>query len=1362
VNATQLTSSAKEALRKTVRGLRAALIPELAQAADREYHLSVDLAKAKLPEARRRRRERLEEWAAERARSEGKGAKKAGAAALRDRYLAEAAEEAAYTLLNRLVLIRILEHHAVLGPAVLTGGAKSPGYEKEFLGYAGPLAQDDTRGFAPLLDVIYGELSLELPGLFGQVGLTALFPIPAALLRQVVEALNDPDLESAWGDDTTLGWVYQYWNDPEREALDKKIADGGKIEPHEIASKTQMFTERYMVEWLLQNSLGLTWLAICKKNGWTAEAEAVLPILDERRAAFRARREAGEVALDALMPIATDLEGAWKYYVPQPIPADAVEKAPASIRDLRLLDPACGSGHFLVIAFDLLARLHEEEARHRGEEVSPESIAEAIVGQNLFGIDLDARAIQIAAAALWLKAKLYAPNARLAGLNLVAPTLRLGRLPADDPALARLQGSLEKEVGLPRELTTKLVQGLAGVDHLGSLLRVDRAVEDAFREAQAAYEKEKGWQGKLGEAPRLAPPDASSALARSQVIERLETFLAEHSASEDLGVRLDGEQLAAGVRFIRIAKEGSYDVVVGNPPYQGLSKTTNFDYVVKQYPRGKADLYAAFLERGLELVREGGISALVTMRGWMFLGQFKELREHILANFDLRCIGDFDRGAFDEVPNEVLAVSAPVIRRAPHSGVDSVAIQPTPFNDTSYDRQRTNRKRAAVLAQVGRYEFDPKGFEVIEGEPIVYWWTKEFLERYAKAPKLGARSKVRKGLCTCGDVRFTRRRFELPVHAANRWSWAPSVNGGEDAEWFEPQRELVRWALNGLEIKVDQEASYGSISKHVRSEALYFCPGIAFTMVGNNFRVRAHRVNSIFLDKGSSAFPTDIPASLCAMNRSDARVAIQSLNPSVSFQVGDVNRLPLFEVSEAHGVFSTIERAFTEHESHREPSVEFRTPGPSPWRYAQDWAQRSVDRPEGAPLAPYEPEYDAPAPEAYVSFAIGVALGRFGANGEGILSPLTTGEGGRGGGSTGTDATQHTSLASSSTLPAIQHASVASSSTPILPHGILFVGPGDRIPDSLGHPAAKRIEAAWSEHEAAILEGKRSSLRDWLRKDFFAYRKALYENRPIYFPLSSDKKSFVAWVSIHRFTDRTLPTVLAYHVNPILRDLDAQLADLTTARASSDKKTAQRAEKEYGVAKKLRDELADFAKDLSECAERGAPKTDPACKPREVDAPFHMDLDDGVMINSAALWPLLAPQWNDPKKWWKQLCAAEGKKDYDWAHLAKRYFPKRVDEKCKTDPSLAVAHGCFWKYHPAKAFAWELRLQDEIRPDFTIDDEGSDEHRARFLAEKAAEAEAIRAKEMARRERVKQKREAEDEDAAPDAEADVEGAEDEA
>ena len=216
-----------------------------------------------------------------------------------------------------------------------------------------------------------------------------------------------------------------------------------------------------------------------------------------------------------------------------------------------------------------------------------------------------------------------------------------------------------------------------------------------------------------------------------------------------------------------------------------------------------------------------------------------------------------------------------------------------------------------------------------------------------------------------------------------------------------------------------------------------------------------------------------------------------------------------------------------------------------------------------------------------------------------------------------------------------------------------------------------------------------------------------------------------------------------------------QLDDLRTARSGADKKAARAADKTLPKLEKVHGELVEFIADVSTCAERGPASVNPKKHPK-TDAPYDPVLDDGVMINSAALWPLLQPQWKDPKKWWKELCTAKGRKDYDWSQLAARYFPERVEEKCTEDPSLAVAHGCFWRYHPERAYAWELRLQDEIEKNFTIDEDwsakldkdsdepkNSDEARAAFLKSKPKEAKKLRAKENKRRERKRQKEQAE-------------------
>ncbi len=557
---------------------------------------------AELPEAAAVKRQRFEGWLDEQVRAQT-GSKERRTA---DDFRREVEKQAAYTLLNRLVILRLMEAADLRSPKVVTGGWESPAYKTLRELAPAVVRGDETEGYAFLLQLVFEDLATDLPGLYGPVGMADLVLIPTATLRHVVESLDDPELATCWTDDMTLGWVYQYWNDPEREALDAKLNAGGKVEPHEIASKTQMFTERYMVDWLLQNSLGPMWLAICQKHGWTPEVESdgTLDRLEQRRVEWRAKRDAGEVSLTELMPLHTDAERRWAYYVPQPIPEDAVAHAPPTVRDLKILDPAVGSGHFLMIAFDLLVALYREEARHRGFVVPPSggkepaeagttsewtdrAIVERILEHNLHGIDLDPRAVQIAAAALWLKAQQTSRDARPRQLNLVASNLRLASLPDDDPALVELRREVERESGIPYDLTDTVVHALKGADHLGSLLKVDAAVEDAIRQHEEQLRRAGDAKQKLlfeELAPRQRELRFDRDEIRVNVLDRLEAFLVKHTGGDDLGLRLRGEQLAAGVRFVRMVCEGTYDLVVGNPPYQGTSKMQDAAYIRTHYP----------------------------------------------------------------------------------------------------------------------------------------------------------------------------------------------------------------------------------------------------------------------------------------------------------------------------------------------------------------------------------------------------------------------------------------------------------------------------------------------------------------------------------------------------------------------------------------------------------------------------------------------------------------------------------------------------------------------------------------------------------------------------------------------------------
>lgn len=1275
-----MTPEAKSKLAKAIRALRAQLFADLSESLQRRYRLNLPVNAAKLSQELHCKRARLEAWLDERQHHDKTQA--AAANQTRSALLGDIVQEAGYTLLHRLVYVRILEGAQLRNDQVLGKGWSSQAYQdfRELAPALTSVQDDPTEGYAFLLRMVFDELAIELPGLFGEVGLTSLVPIPAATLRCVMETLQDHALDACWTDDTCLGWVYQYWNDPEREALDEKVKNRGKIEPWEVASKTQMFTDRYMAQWLLQNTLGQLWFAICEKNGWVPEAKTsgLLDQLEARRASWRKQRATQEVSLEALMPVSKKEEH-WKYWVPQPLPQAAAEQVPCSLRELKILDPACGSGHFLVLATDLLFALYQEEARHRNQDWSDRQILCWILEDNLHGIDIDARAIQIAAAALFVKARrLLAKRGQdsniIGSLNLVAPTLHLSALDNDDPSLCSLKAAIYQDTGISPELTQTLVDGLREAQHLGTLLRIDAAIAQMV---QAHGKQLDAMQRQDRSSERGAPIDQEDYAAR--VVKHLDRFLADHSKSGDLGLRLAGLQLATGVRFTRMLQEGRYDLVLANPPYHGLGKLSETSYIEAHYRSSKSDLYTVFMERGFQLCKAGGLCAMVTLSNWMFLKSSVKTRRRV-ASLDLRLLGDFGKASFAN-GSRLISASAFVVRNS-RASTSAVAIRPGAPSTIRADEDQWKRTRAALLCQQERYEFNPKAFRVIPDAPLVYWWSKQDLHDYDTSEPLLSLGEIRAGGQTGNNARFLRFWFELlphqvfkqrpPCTAGPKTPWVPYIKGASGVAWYQPLKEVLYWPNQGLPL----ELAPGS---NTAAKRFFYQGGVAFTSTGNVFRARIHYYSSAIDIKGQSQLSTDCALSCASLNSAKTQQIMGDLNPTVSFQPGDAKRLPLVHVESAAAIFGQLERAFEKEERRREASVEFKAPGPSYWKHAQDWAQHAIDRPAGKPLAAYEEksEDDGTRGHEEISFALGVALGRFGKDGEGVLDP-----------------SKHQDRVASA-----------------LPAGILFLDgslPEDQaFGPSFAHPATSMLRAL----------GNPGSLSRFLRNKFFSeVHKKMYENRPIHWPLSSSKKTYVAWVNIHRMDHNTLRTLLADHLHPAAKRQAGELKGLRESTLELSDKERRSADQRYAILDKQHQELLAFIASVTQCAEKGPPSPDGSHRyAREVDAVYHPILDDGVMINAAAVWPLLEAQWKDPKKWWKELARAQGRKDYDWAHLAKRYFPTRVEKKCRTNASLALAHGCLWTYHPETAYAWELRLRLEIGPDFCIDEAGSQELRAAFL-----------------------------------------------
>lgn len=1294
-----MTPEAKSRLSKTIRALRTRLLEDFKSSNESTFKYSIRrIEQANLSEADATRRGRVEAWIAEQIRGEaGKELKRTS-----EEFHRDLEKQAAYTLLNRLLILRLMEAAGLHSGDLVSKGWGSDVF-RNLRFFALEIAQnDDTEGLSFWLQMTFDEFAIEMPGLYGDAGVSDCIPVRAQTFRVVIEAFADPLLISCWNDDMALGWVYQFWNDPDRELLDAKIHNGNKIEPNEIASKTQLFTERYMVDWLLQNSLGRIWFSICVKQGWTplVVSTGTLDNLDQRRIEWRKKRDSGEIEPTQCMPFDTELERRWLYFVAGTDRCE-VEQALGSIRDIKILDPAVGSGHFLIIAFDLLFGLYEEESIQRGlsqnVQWSVQSIVESILENNLHGIDLDPRAVQLAAAALWLKAKSKCVNARPARLNLVASSLGIANLPENDPALIDFRTSVESEVGIPVGLTDKIIDALRGADHLGSLLKFDETVTSAIDHYQLrAADEGNSTQLEMydGSARQQHIPIAKE-IATKSLIALVENFVAQHAAADDLGMRVHGEQLAAGIRFLSLTKSNTYDLVVGNPPYQDTSSISSMSSEIQLYGIAKNDLYSMFMWRAFELLVPHGWCALLTIRNWMFLPDFKEFREALIEQHHLAAVCDLDRGAFEEIaagPGGI-GVAIAIWQRGIRSTESTVFQRPSKIHSVAHDLQE---KIASTLVQERIYVRATEKFGEIQGSPLVYWWTNDFFRNYTNTAKLGEIAPVRTGMSTSNNSRFIRCVWEIAISedSVNTdlrvLNWAYTIMGAKSQQWIDQPDYVVSWRNSGLEMKVHQEIKYGSVSRRIQSQDRYFTKGIAFTCIGNDFTARVHRFPGIFGQAGSSVFPKDIPNVLCLMNRTSSKEVVRSLNPTVNFQVSDIERIPLDNVEGAEKIYNKLINAFNEHEQHRETSTEFEMPGKSRWKYASAWAQNAVDRSSSEPMPEFLENFESESISDHVSYAIGMSLGRFGKGGT------------------------------------------------VLPNGILYLDQSlqeNDHQDSMGHEATLQLHSAWTKYRNHY--NVKKDLRSWLANDFFTnFHKKIYKNRPIYWPLSSRNKTFVAFVSIHRWNANTLRHILADHVRSgTLLRLEGELEDLRANRDDRD------TDKRFTKVKDWKDEIDEFIEMLSDCSEKGPPPTDKDCPQRSHDALYEPNLDDGVMVNCSALWPLLEPQWKDPKKWWKQIALANprGNKDFDWSQTAMRYWPTRVDEKSQSDPSLAVAHGCFWKYHPARAWVWELRLQDEIAPDFRIEekayrgDEGDPMHRKNYLHDCPSEGIEAIEKEVHRR-----------------------------
>ncbi len=557
--------------------------------------------------------------------------------------------ESAFTFLNRLAALKLMEHpsRALIQPSVGVGD-QSKGFQQFSLLSPEAMRAQSDGGYRLYLELLSNDLGQTLGVLFDRTLPTSILFPSQPCLQQVLGLLNDSALESVWAEDETIGWIYQFFT-PTELREEARRASSAPRNSYELAFRNQFYTPRYVVAFLADNTLGRLWWEM--REGETRLAE---------QCRYLVKRDG--------------------------VKREDVKRDP---RELRVLDPASGSGHFLLYCFDLLLTIYDEayddsdlgaalRRDYPEREEFQQAVPRLILEHNLHGIDIDLRAAQIAAFALWLRAqRAYAEmglkvrqRPRIDHTHIVCAE----PMPGEYDLLGEFVRDLKPAVlgNLVRDVWEKMK--LAG--EAGSLLKIEQEIRASVRKARETlaslppaiqltlFGPEQPQQLPLRLDPRDLHDEAFWAEAEDRVVESLRAYAQRATLEQRVSRRLFADDAIQGMAFVDLLQR-PFDVVLMNPPF-GAASVGSKEYIKNAYPRTKNDLYAAFVERGLELLRPGGYLGAITSRTGFFLTSFRKWREEILLKeAQLIALADLGYGVLDtamvETAAYVLEKTAPPI-----------------------------------------------------------------------------------------------------------------------------------------------------------------------------------------------------------------------------------------------------------------------------------------------------------------------------------------------------------------------------------------------------------------------------------------------------------------------------------------------------------------------------------------------------------------------------------------------------------------------------------------------------------------------------------------------------------------------------
>ena len=1144
---------------------------------------------------------------------------------------AQAMEQAAYSWFNRLCAIRYMELKGYLehGRRVLSHpdqpgsfqilddclDIELEGMDRQCIAELKLDGTKDEELYRELLLAQCHALHKAMPFLFEAVDDATELLLPDnltktdSLIRELVSAIPEED----WQKVEIIGWLYQFYISEKKDQVIGKV-----VKSEDIPAATQLFTPNWIVQYLVQNSVGRQWLHTYPDS----RLKAKMPYyIEPAEQAPEVQAQLAAVTPDSIDPLS-----------------------------IKVLDPACGSGHILVEAYKVLKAIYEERG-HRSRD-----IPQLILENNLFGLDIDDRAGQLAGFALMMLAR--EDDRRVFSREVKLNVLSLQESSHLDFA------SLWKALNLTSDWQCGQSQSLFESEQTDlSDAQADNRYH-LLKSTLARFTQAKTF-GSLIEVP------TESVEPLAELLEQLRQLAREG----DLMQKPAAEQLIPFVQQAWILAQ-RYDAVVANPPYMG-SKGMNAElkaFAAKSYPNSKSDMFAIFMEHAFNLLNENGCNAQVNMQSWMFLSSYEMLREWLLESKTFVTMAHLGARAFGQISGDVVQTTAWVICKQHIANY-----QPAFFRLVDGNEEV---KQHALLERENQFDRTRQDdFNKIPGSPIAYWALEPIFNAFLKFRPLQEYASPRKGLATCNDDLWLRAWHEVDITTSSIYTeddqkkcrWFPISKGGESRKWYGNNYLFLNWESNGKDLKkfiVDRYGG-GSYTKEIRSEEYYFQDCITWSDISteSGFAARLAAPKSIISTKGCGIYSKSAPLSVLSgfLNSNVASLFLEFASPTVSTNPGDLASLPLVDLDrhDAELIVETCNRCVElsrfDWDSY-ERSWNFKR---SPLIGASLENKKSisndlekyisVSKSAAGELRMLEEENNEIFINAYslsenlkkevpldqvsltvntaytygmnlsteevnsrlssdsmkelISYSVGAIMGRYSLDREGLVYAHAGNQG----------FAQLVAEGAYKTFPADSD-------------GILPLTDQEWFTDDATNRFHEFVRTVWGdEHlqenldfvaESLCLyaikplkgnsggESALDTIRRYLSTQFFKDHLKAYKKRPIYWLFSSGKhKAFECLVYLHRYNEGTLARMRTEYVIPLTAKLNTYAnkleQDIDASISTAEKK---RLEKELATLHNQQAELATFDEKLRHYADRR----------------ISLDLDDGVKMNYGKFGDLLA------------------------------------------------------------------------------------------------------------------------------------------